>query len=75
MGCYFYASHCVFIFSVTSIFIREQEKVRNLEKLCFLQPCPYKRVNTYPFYTPNISMDILHTVLYTFLKVLLRRIC
>ena len=33
MGCYFYASHCVFILSVTFIFIMEQEKSKKFWKI------------------------------------------
>ena len=58
--------------------------MKNLSRLKIILLVTYKSINLYAvsfiwkFFTPshpNISMHILHTVLYTFAKELTRRIC
>ena len=54
-----FAWHCL------CLHVRQQRKMSHLKVNCYL-------INTWH---PNISMQILHTVLYTFPRELTRRIC
>ena len=40
-----------------------------------IDPCDLQQIKTFNPLHPNISIDILHIVIYTFPKELMRRIC